>query len=223
MPRIARVVVPGLPHHVTQRGNRRAPIFFQPGDQEIYRGLLAAQTRKAGVEVWAYCLMPNHVHLILTPSDEPGLARAIGETHRRYTNFINGRAGWTGHLFQRRFASVVMDEGHLQAAARYVSLNPVRARLSDRPEDWPWSSAPAHLSGRDDGLVRVAPLLERMGPAREWLTPDPRDADSIRAIRASETTGRPLGPREFIEALERRLERPLAPRPAGRRPMSPGT
>src|SRR5450755_1385353 len=110
MARLARVVVPGLPHHVTQRGNRREPIFFEDGDQDIYRDLLAEQTRKAEVEVWAYCLMPNHVHLILTPADEAGLGRAVGEAHRRYTNFVNARGRWTGYLFQSRFASVVMDE-----------------------------------------------------------------------------------------------------------------
>ena len=106
MTRSARLVVPGLPHHVTQRGNRREAIFFEDGDQEIYRDLLAEQTRKARVEVWAYCLMPNHVHLVLAP--EEGLGRAVGETHRRYTNFINARGRWTGHLFQSRFASVAM-------------------------------------------------------------------------------------------------------------------
>ena len=86
MARLARVIVPGLPHHVTQRGNRREPIFFEDGDQEVYRDLLAEQARKAGVEVWAYCLMPNHVHLILTPATADGLGRAVGEAHRRYTN-----------------------------------------------------------------------------------------------------------------------------------------
>src|SRR5436190_14281974 len=159
MARLARVIVPGLPHHVTQRGNRREPIFFEDGDQEVYRDLLAEQTRRRGVEVWAYCFMPNHVHLILTPSDELGLGLAVGEAHRRYTNFVNARGRWTGHLFQSRFASVPMDEAHLIAAARYVAMNPVRARLAARPQDWTWSSARAQLSEEDDGLVAVGPLL----------------------------------------------------------------
>src|SRR3989338_4388845 len=116
MTRLARIVAPGLPHHVTARGNRREPIFFDDGDQEVYLDLLAEQTRKARVAVWAWCLMPNHGHLILNPDDEAGLARAIGETHRRYTNFINARGRWSGHLFQKRFGSVVMDEAHLTAA-----------------------------------------------------------------------------------------------------------
>lgn len=103
MTRLARIVVPGLPHRVTQRGNRREPISFEDGDQDIYRDLLAEQTRKARVEVWAYCLMRNHVHLILVPAEAEALGRAVGETHRRYTNFINARERWSGHLFQSRF------------------------------------------------------------------------------------------------------------------------
>jgi putative transposase len=106
MARLARIIVPGVPHHVTQRGNRREPIFFEPGDQDVYRDLLATHCTKAGVEVWAYCFMPNHVHVILAPREATGLARAVGDAHRRYTTFINARAGWSGHLFQSRFASV---------------------------------------------------------------------------------------------------------------------
>lgn len=219
MARIARVIAPGLPHHVTQRGNRREPIFFQNGDQEIYRDLLSEQARRRGVAVWAYCLMPNHVHLILTPSDEAGIGLAVGEAHRRYTNFINARARWTGHLFQSRFASSPMDEAHLLAAARYVPLNPVRARLAGKAEDWPWSSARAHLAGADDGLVTVAPLLDRIDDFAAFLT-DADDPSAIGALRAAESTGRPLGNADFIDGLERRLGRNLAkrrPGPAGRR------
>src|SRR6202522_4098992 len=147
MARLARTVIAGLPHHVTQRGNRREAIFLEDGDQEIYRDLLAVQTRKAGVEVWAYCLMPNHIHLILTPMRADGLGLAVGGAHRRYTNFINARGRWTGHLFQSRFASVAMDELNLLAGVSIASLNPVRACLVAHAEDWPWSSVRAHLAG----------------------------------------------------------------------------
>jgi len=136
MARLARMVIPGLPHHVTQRGNRRERIFFEAGDEQIYLDLMTAQLKKHAVECWAYCLMPNHVHFILTPSDETGLARAIGEAHRRYTAFISTRGRWTGHLFQARFGSVAMDEAHLMAAFRYVALNPVKAKLAARAGDW---------------------------------------------------------------------------------------
>lgn len=162
MTRLARIVVPGVPHHVTARGNRREPIFFEDGDQDLYCELLSEQMRKARVEVWAYCLMPNHVHLILRPETADGMARALGAAHRRWANFVNARGRWRGHLFDGRFASVVMDEGHLLAAVAYVALNPVRARLVGEAGDWPWSSVRAHRRGEDDGLVSVRPVLDRV-------------------------------------------------------------
>src|SRR5208282_3460958 len=108
MARIGRITVPGLPHHVTQRGNRRQLLFLESADYALYRDLLAERCQANGVSCWAYCLMPNHIHLILTPKDETGLSRAIGEAHRRYTAFINARARVTGYLFQGRFASSAM-------------------------------------------------------------------------------------------------------------------
>ncbi|MFI0846296.1 transposase [Mesorhizobium sp. IMUNJ 23232] len=150
-----------MPHHVTQRGNRRERIFLSPSDYRFYKWLLSEAAREASTEVWCCCLMPNHVHLILTPSDADGLRATLAETHRRYTQFINDRNGWTGHLWQGRYGSVPMDEDHLAGALRYVSLNPVRAGLVRRAEDWPWSSVRAHFSGQGDGLVSVRPALDR--------------------------------------------------------------
>ena len=219
MSRLARIVVPGVPHHVTQRGNRRGPIFFEDGDQDIYRDLLAEQARKHAVEVWAYCLMPNHVHLLLTPGEPQGLGRAVGEAHRRYTNFVNARGRWSGHLFQSRFASVAMDEDHLLAAVRYVSLNPVRARLAARAEQWPWSSVRAHLAGADDALVSVKPVLDRVDRFSDLLETD-ADDPAFRTLRAAEGTGRPVGAADFIADLERRLGRPIARRAPGRKPKT---
>ena len=217
MARIGRIVVPGLSHHVTQRGNRRQRVFFEPADFALYRDLLAERCARAGVEVWCYCLMPNHVHLILVPHSTDALSRALGETHRRYTAFINARARWTGHLFQGRFGSAVMDEAYLIAAARYIALNPVRARLASRPQDWAWSSAPAHLAGRDDGLVSVRPLLDRVGGALDLIGIEP-DAAMLAALRSAETTGRPLGSDDFVATLERRLRRSMRPGKRGPKP-----
>jgi putative transposase len=214
MSRIGRIIAPGYPHHVTQRGNRRETIFFEQADYALYRDLLAECCRKASVEVWAYCLMPNHVHLVLTPHTPEGLARALGETHRRYTGFVNARARWTGHLFQGRFASVVMDEEHLLAAARYIAFNPVRARLAARPQDWEWSSVRAHLAGRDDGLVRVAPLLDRVACFTDLIEGEP-DAEAFAHLRAAEATGRPLGSGDFIDGIERLLRRSVRKRKPG--------
>ena len=217
MARLARIVVPGHPHHVTQRGNRRQPVFFEPTDYALYRDLLAEQCRKAAVEVWAYCLMPNHVHLVLTPHSEGALGRALGETHRRCTGFVNARARWTGHLFQGRFGSVVMDDAHFVVAARYIALNPVRAKLVAHAPDWAWSSARAHLAGRDDGLVRVAPLIERIGSVGAWFEAD-TDGASFAALRTAEASGRPLGGADFVMQIEQQLGRSLQPRKPGRKP-----
>jgi putative transposase len=217
MARLARVVVPHLPHHVTQRGNRREAIFFADGDHEVYCTLLAEQARRFQIEVWAYCLMPNHVHLILVPKRADSLGNAVGEAHRRYTNFVNARAGWTGHLFQRRFASVVLDDSHLRAAVCYVSSNPVRAGLAAQAEDWPWSSVRAHLAGRDDTLAKVDPVLELMPDFSELLK---QDCDQTFAVlRRAERTGRPAGPEEFVVGLEHLLGRPIARRSPGRKPV----
>jgi len=215
MTRLARMVVPRLPHHVTQRGNRREAIFFEDGDQEIYCDMAAEQLRKSDVEVWAYCFMPNHVHLILKPREADGTGRALGEAHRRYSNFVNARGHWTGHLFQSRFASVAMDESHLRVAVSYVSLNPVRARLVSRAEEWSWSSVRAHLAGEDDSLVSVRPVLDRWPNFRELLLEDYDGAFS--SLRKAEGIGRPLGTADFVIELERRLGRPIARRAPGRK------
>lgn len=216
MARLARVVAPGLPHHVTQRGNRRQTVFFSDDDYAAYKALLAEHCAAAGVAVWAWCLMPNHVHLILVPADGDGLRRALGEAHRRYTRRINFREGWRGYLWQGRFASVVMDEAHLLTAARYVELNPVRAGLVKQARAWPWSSARAHLAGRDDGLASVAPLLELAGDWRAFLRGGLETAE-LDAIRRGERTGRPLGSEGFLESLEAQLDRPLKKGKPGRK------
>ena len=207
----------GVAHHVTQRGNRRQQVFFSDEDYAAYRTLLAEGCRAAGVEVWGYCLMPNHVHLILVPSDEGGLRAALAEAHRRYSRRINFREGWRGYLWQGRFASAPMDETHLLAAARYVELNPVRAGLVAAAQDWPWSSARAHLAGRDDGLAAVRPLLDRVPDWPAFLAGGLGE-DEREAVRAAERTGRPLGSAGFIADLERRLARPLARRRPGPKP-----
>jgi putative transposase len=145
--------------------------------------------------------MPNHVHLILTPATPEGLGRALGETHRRYASVINARLRVTGHLFQSRYGSVAMDEEHLMAAARYVALNPVRARLAARAEDWRWSSVRAHLAGEDDGVVATAPILARRAGRFADLIDAAPDARQMAALRAAETIGRPLGSASFLDNI----------------------
>ena len=216
MSRLARVIAPGLPHHITQRGNRRQLTFFDAEDYQVYLSLMSEWCNKCRVDIWAYCLMPNHVHLIAVPESETGLARAIGEAHRRYTRHINFREGWRGHLWQERFASFPMDEPHLLAAARYVEMNPVAAGLVDRPEAYRWSSAAAHLAGSDDTLVKVKPLLEMVDHWRDFLTLT--DEEGLSILKKHERSGRPLGAAPFVERLEDQLARRLRPGKRGPKP-----
>jgi putative transposase len=194
--RVARVVVPGVPHHVTQRGNRRQLTFFDDGDYSAYKSLAAEFCSLCGVDIIAYCLMPNHVHLVAVPRRAEGLRKALAETHRRYTLRINERNGWTGYLWQGRFNSCPMDERHLVAAVRYVERNPVRAGLARHAWNWPWSSAKAHVSGQDDLLAKPTPLLEGI---RDWVEFLRGNDTDVEALRKHSRTGRPLGDKRFVE------------------------
>ncbi len=219
MARLARIVIPGQPHHVTQRGVRRMEIFFRDADYKAYLALLAEWCAKAGTEVWAWCLMPNHVHLIMVPRDEDGLRAALGETHRRYTRMIKSREGWRGHLWQERFHSFPMDEEYLLACARYVELNPVRAGLVRRPQQWRWSSARGHLNGREDGVTALAPLLGRAPDWREFLAGG-MEEETLLAIQRNTRTGRPLGAERWLKKMEKVIGRGLRKAKPGPRRMA---
>jgi putative transposase len=214
MARIARVIAPGYPDHVTQRGNRRQQTFFCDDDYLAYIELMAHWCRKYQVDILAWCLMPDHVHLIAVPHTEAGLARAIGEAHRRYTRRINFRQEWRGHLWQERFASFPMDEEYLLATARYIEMNPVAGELAQDPGEYRWSSAHAHLTGQDDDLVQAKPLLELVPDWRRFLTLTPEE--EVDLLHRHESTGRPLGEESFIDELEivaKRILRPQKPGP----------
>jgi putative transposase len=166
--------------------------------------------------------MPNHVHLILLPSTVDGLRAALAEAHRRYSRRINFAHGWTGYLWQGRFASYPMDEAHLMVAIRYVELNPVRAKLVKRAEHWRWSSARAHVTGRGDGLTDLAAMA---GVHRNWramlrrgLEAGDLDPADEAAIEAHQRTGRPWGDAAFVEWLEQCTGRKLAKRKPGPKP-----
>ncbi len=215
MSRLPRIIVTGVAHHVTQRGNRRQRVFLIDDDYGLYKDWLAQSCKANGVAVWSYCFMPNHVHLILVPSDDSGLSGAVGETHRRYSGYINARLRVTGHLFQGRFGCVAMDESHLMAAFRYVALNPVKAKLSQTAADWPWSSTPAHFRREDDGLVTVSPLLDRVENLAEFLAMEP-DTELEAALMKGQSIGRPLMDDQELLALEQRLGRRIRPGKRGR-------
>ncbi|MCB9990482.1 MAG: transposase [Rhodospirillales bacterium] len=192
MPRTARTVIPGLPHLIVQRGNRRQDVFFGADDYRMYLSLMAEKCAQAGTEILAYCLMQNHVQLIAVPRDEDGL-RALGEAHRRYTRYINAQNDWQGYLWAGRFSSFPMDQDYLFEAVRYVELSPVRAGICPHPSNYRWSSARQRLGKSCDGDLAVPPLdtLTRDWDAywQEGLS----RYDAIRAFENNESAQKPLG------------------------------
>ena len=223
MPRMARAVIPGVAHHVTQRGNRREAVFFDDCDRQKYCQLLLEHA-PGGVATLAYCLMPNHVHFICIPAREDALSAAFGPVNLCYTQYINWRHELTGRLWQGRFYSCSMDEPHLWAAIRYVERNPVRAKLVARAEDYPWSSARAHCGQRHDPIVAPLPS-EICIPASQWsgwLAEEDNEA-MLAALRQNTSTGRPAGDESFIQKLEALTGRPLRAPRIGRPSKKVGT
>jgi putative transposase len=219
VPRTARIIAPGHPHHVTQRGLKKAQVFFSDEDYREYLSILREETRRNGVSVWAYCLMPNHVHLVLTPSTDAGLGRAVGETARRYARASNGRRDHDGHVWHTRYYSVTMDEPHLVEAVRYVLLNPVRANLRKSAELWPWSSYAAHAAGTGD-VIDAAPIASRIGSVEDFVAVG-MARDAADKIRAGTLNGRPLGDERFLRTIAAKLGRTVSAKPRGRPPTIP--
>ncbi len=214
MARIARVVVPDIPHHVVQRGVRRMHVFFSDADREEYLSLLSAEAKRRGLEFLAWCLMSNHVHLVVVPHHERSLAASLGEAHRKYTSKINMREGCRGHLWQERFHSYPLDDSHLMAAVRYVEVNPVRAGLVERAQDWEWSSARFHLGlEKRDRLLSEGTLFGLVGDWQSFLENEitPKGENMELHLR----TGRPFGPSYFVEKLEKLAGRRLRPSRGG--------
>jgi putative transposase len=216
MARMARLVQQGYPYHVTHRGNRRAEIFSSDADRNRYLNLLKAYAERFGLDIWAYCLMPNHVHLIVRPRRADAMALTLGNAHRAYSRLVNERSGWTGHLWAGRYFSTLLDEEHLWAAVRYVELNPVRAGLALLATDFAWSSARAHAFLERDGLLAAErPFPGAIHDWSEWLQQGVDDPTCER-LRANTSTGRPsVGP-QLLEWLERSHGRALHPGRRGR-------
>src|ERR1039457_6762434 len=212
MARIARVVVPGAWHHATQRGNHQQTVFFGDADRVFYLGLLRHHAARCSVRIGGYCLMGNHVHVVAMPTDSKGLANALGRTHNDYARWLNLQRRTTGHVWQNRFYSCVLDERHSWQALRYVELNPVRAGVVADPAEWRWSSASAHLAGRDDdGLIDLSEWGENWGPAswRNALDLGLNDAALAERIREATRTGRPAADASRLLELERETGRRL--------------
>jgi len=217
MARLKRVVVPGLPHHVTQRGVRRCDTFIEPQDREVYGRLMLDNCRRYSLAIHAYCWMTNHVHLVAVPGDENSLAFALRDTSGLYATYFNRKYGYSGHLWQARFFSCVLDEQRYWPVIRYVERNPVRARMVSRAEDYSWSSAPAHCCGQTDPLVTPFERPQLIADWSAWLA-DEEEGAELKAIRLHTRTGRPLGSESFLKELEARLGRPITPQKRGPKP-----
>ena len=219
MPRLARPVFSGVPHHITQRGNRREKVFFSDADREAYLEWLVEYCAKHGLEVLAYCLMTNHIHAVAVPEREEALGRVFRPLHTRYAQRINRLKKWKGHLWQGRFFSSALDETYLWAAIRYVERNPVRARMVRRAENYRWSSAAAHCGLKADPVLTTDPAwlrqIKSTGDWSKWLAEGDRP-EQLEVLRRHVERGLPCGAEGFIRKLERQTKQLLRFRPRGR-------
>jgi putative transposase len=211
-------VVPGVLHHVTQRGNNRQDVFLTDGDREFYLGLLRKRSGQYGLEVLGYCLMMNHVHLLVRPETTESLAQALGRTHFIYSQRFNAEHTRSGHLWQARFYSCPAEETTLLAIMRYIEQNPVRAGIVTHAWEYPWSSAAAHVGRKKDSRISdTGSWAAQIAPA-EWRAPlqETEDLGRVAEIRRRTIIGRPLGSPEFVTEVGARLDRQLTYRPPGR-------
>ncbi len=217
MARQARFLEPQLPYHVTQRGNYKQDVFADDEDRHKYLNLLHFYSGKYHLEIWAYCLMSNHIHLIAYPENADSLSRALAVAHMNYAQYLHRKSGLVGHLWQGRFYSCALDEDHLLRAARYVEMNPVRAKLVAKPEEWEWSSARHHL-GLDSSTLLETSHWPDEDTLAEWpsmLTAQDSEG-AVEQLRRATYTGRPLGSEEWIDMLETKTGRRLRPGKPGR-------
>ena len=217
MPRIARVCAVDYPHHITQRGNNRETVFFSDEDRRFYLKTLGRYSDQWDFEIWAYCLMINHVHILAVPRREESLAKGIGSTNLVYTQYINHRYNRTGRLWQNRFfSSVIEREPYLWAVVRYMERNPVRARIVKKAEDYPWSSARAHVLKVRDVVLSDEKWLEedQLNVYRDFLRKEDEKLDGF--IRKATSTGRPLGQEEFTKNIGEMIGRDISSREVGR-------
>lgn len=214
--RLPRIIVPGAHYHLTHRGNRRQCVFFDEADFEHYCHWLDFYAALNKLTILSFALMPNHVHLVAQAADQASLSRTIREAHSRHAVWINRRHRWTGHLWANRFFSSVLDEVYLRNAIRYVELNPVRAGLAGKAEDYRWSSAARHCGLIERAGIRVpsAPLPE-ISNWSAWLA-EGCCSEQAALLRKNTSVGRPCGMPEFLREVENFIARPVESRPRGR-------
>jgi putative transposase len=207
-----------MAHHVTQRGNRRGDVFLDAEDRHLHLELLREYSRLHRLRIWAYNLMTNHSHLIAVPDSDSALSYALRDTHGAYATLFNRKYGFSGHLWQARFYSCVLDDAHLEQAVRYVESNPVRAGMVDRAEDYPWSSAGPHVWGVQDRYLDTGlPFIGAIQDWSVWLAGE-SDENAVSAIREATATGRACGSEEFVQCIEEYTGRCMRPQKRGRKP-----
>lgn len=211
MPRQARIVIPNIAHHVTQRGNYRQDVFETEDDYNRYCTWMSQYAEKYHLEILAYCLMRNHVHFIVVPRETESLARVFNTLHMRYAQYVNRKNEARGHLWQGRFYSCFMDTGHLYHAIRYVERNPVRVGIVKNAWDYRWSSSRVHAGkAGSSGLIPVSTRNFAMEPLqwKEYLQAE--DNPVVEELRLKTQRGLVLGSSKFIKRLEQKLQRSLA-------------
>ena len=217
MPRIARAVAKGYPHHIIQRGNNRDLVFFDDGDKRRYFELLKKYAEKWDGVLLAYCLMSNHVHLLVKPVKDKSLYKMMQGLTLCYSQYANRKYGRSGRLWENRYHSCIVDrEKYLWAVARYIEQNPVRAGLVKKADDYAYSSARAHVKGIEDGVLGEELFDKGQRGDYTHLLRTGLKEDEIEAIRYHTRSGRPFGEEEFVKCMERKLRKPLVRRPRGR-------
>jgi putative transposase len=211
--------MPDTAHHITQRGIRRSNVFLDELDRQTYLALFLENSRRFHLRVLAYCLMTNHVHFVAVPARKDSIWKTFHRCHSVYATTFNMKHGFSGHLWQGRPYSCVLDEAHRWAAIRYVERNPVRAGMVARAEDYRWSSAPAHCGIRHDSLVDPQwPPAGFMASWKSWLRDDDNTAEMDRFIRESTFTGQPCGSEDFVRLVGHALQRELGKKKPGPKP-----
>ncbi len=205
MPRGRRIVVPGYPHHVTQRGNRRMNVFQDKSDREVFLRMLREASELYSLRHYSYTLMTNHVHLISIPEYVSSMSLTMHDLLGSYASYFNIKYGLIGRLWQGRFYSTVMDEEHFWIALRYVERNPVRAEMVSRAEEYVWSAAAAHCGFRSDPILAPLPRIPSYISSWSIWIEEVDVTEHLRIIRENTKTGRPCGGEPFIEELERIL------------------
>jgi REP-associated tyrosine transposase len=215
MARMRRIIVPGYPHHVVQRGVRSMDIFLKKSDRLEYLHFLRNQGDRFGVKFLSYCLMSNNVHILAVPEKTDSLARAIGEAHRLYTRMINFREGVRGYLFQGRFSSCpVSTDQYLLTAIQYILRKPVKAKMVQHPWDYQWSSASYHCGLESHNiLVQEDELLSVVDNWKQFLS---IDSDQSLSLEEKIRTGRPFGPDTFYNVVSKLTGIDTRPKPPGR-------